>query len=171
MEKKDKTKENMKSKIRYTAKDIQHYNGILIESLKSEFRLVNERMDHLEQRLICRMDETDLRNERRFRDIESILRLHTEYHRQHFESWKENDKKWDENNRRWEENNKRWDENNQRWNENSLFLRENAKSLDQKFNELHQRFDQIDQKLILISDKVEFHDHEIQALKLRESFT
>jgi chromosome segregation ATPase len=60
-----------------TAKQIQHYNAVLIESLESNFKFVIEKVDGMESRLNQRIDEERAKNDERFDRIESVLSYHS----------------------------------------------------------------------------------------------
>ena len=76
-----------------SAAQIQHYNAILIEDLKSEFRFVVEHMSGIEQRLTDRMDKTDAANNERFDNIEAVLKIHSQMLQENSKRWEANEKR------------------------------------------------------------------------------
>jgi len=87
--KKDKTKVSDPA----SAKEIQHYNAVLIEELKSQFQMVTENTKTSEERLTKNMNERFAEQDDRFKTFEIILKYHTELF------WK-NDKRWEDNGKR-----------------------------------------------------------------------
>ncbi|GEM_PF-3063488 len=137
-----KNKKSSKVSLQGTTKEIQHYNAVLIEALKSDFRAVTEGMNGMEVRLVRRMDETDQKNEKRFDDIEAILRLHTH--------------KFEENDKRWESNEKRLDRIDGR-----------LTNVEVRLTGVESRLTNVETKLDLVVDKVEKHDQEIEHFKVQ----
>ena len=139
-QKPSKTTPKKESVIMTSAQEIQHYNAIMIEELRSQFRAVIEHSTSIEQRLVARMDQTDEKTERRFQDIETILKQHSELHRQNLARWDANDKRWDANDKRWDAN-------------------------DKRLEKIEQRLTGIESKADQTGEKVEAHDHDIQELR------
>lgn len=137
-----------------TAKSIQHYNAVLIEDLRSEFKFVVEHVSDVERRLTEKIDDSNTEHRERFKTIEAILKLHTEMLHENGERWKRNEDRWNQNERRWEQNDKRWEQNDKRWEEN-----------DKRWEENERKLTRIEEKLDHVAEKVERHDHDIQEIK------
>jgi uncharacterized protein (DUF3084 family) len=100
MPEKKKTSKNKKEKPLSSAAQIQHYNALLIEDLKSDFKFVVEHMNGIEKRLTERMDRTDAANQQRFDTIEAILKLHSQHFQKNEERWQKNEERWQKNEER-----------------------------------------------------------------------
>lgn len=66
-----------------SAAQIEHYNAILIEDLRSQFRLVIEHVQTASSSLGERIDRFEQKTESRFEIIETILRQHSEILNEH----------------------------------------------------------------------------------------
>lgn len=73
-----------------SSETIAHYNAVLIEDLRSEFKFVVEHVSSLSDRLDKKFDEQEVKFNERFNIIEAILQDHSC-------RWQENDKRWEEN--------------------------------------------------------------------------
>lgn len=74
--------------------EIQHYNAILIEEIRSEMKMVVEHVTTSEERIMARMDERFLEVDQSFDDVRRILSYHTELFRKNDERWQKNDERW-----------------------------------------------------------------------------
>lgn len=73
------------------AEEIAHYNGVLIENLRDEFRMVIEHVDGVKEQLIRRMDERFAKQDGRFDVIEAVLRHHSQMLQTNEERWTRNE--------------------------------------------------------------------------------
>lgn len=79
------------------ALEVGHQTAILVEGLRSDFRLVIEKVDGMEERLNHRADERFAQQDEKFDRIEAILRMHSQKHNQNDERWRQNDDRWEKN--------------------------------------------------------------------------
>lgn len=86
-----------KSKSDPLAKEIAHYNAILIEDLKDQFKFVIEHVSGVEERLTKRMDERFVAHDQRFDIIESVLTQHSKMLQANEERWNQNEERWNQN--------------------------------------------------------------------------
>lgn len=78
-----------------SAKDNQHYYAVLIEGLRSDFKMLIEKLDGMEARINQRFDETARETEENFKQVGIVLSHHSRLLEQNEQRWENNDKRLD----------------------------------------------------------------------------
>ncbi len=126
--------------------EMEHYNAVLIESLRADFKFVIEKVEGSETRIMQVMNTRFAEHEEYFRQIMKVLAHHSEMFQKNDQRWEQNDKRWDQNDKRWEQNDQRWEQNEKRW------------------QQAERSFDLINAKLDSVTMKVEDHDLKLQHI-------
>lgn len=83
---------------------VAHYIAVLVEGLRSDFRIVSEKVDCIEANIKKEMNERFDQQNERFNIIETVLKMHSQMLQTNEKRWEENEKRWEANDKRWEEN-------------------------------------------------------------------
>ena len=77
------------------AETIQHYNAVLIEDLKSQFKMVIERSEGAEERTRQFIEELHTKTQERFDNVDLVLRHHSELFEEMDERFNKVDQRFD----------------------------------------------------------------------------
>lgn len=157
--KKSKTKmkkdKQSKDKRRTSEKEtVAHYNAVLIEGLKSDFRFVIEGLEGLRSELKQGMNEKFAEVDENFHTIRLVLQSHSR-------QFEKIDQRFEQIDHRFEKVNQRFDQIDQRFDQ----IDQRFEKVDQRFENMDQRFNTFEFKFDRVAEKVEGHDQAIQYLK------
>lgn len=94
---------------------IAHYSAVLVEDLKSQFKLVIEHVEGIREALGQKIDILEQKVDKLEQRVDK--------------GFAENERRWQENERRWQENKQLWQENKRLWQENDGWQHEAIKTL------------------------------------------
>lgn len=126
---------------------IAHYNAVMIEELRSQFKFVIEKSEGVEERTRQLINELHQKTEERFDDVDLVLRKHSEMFVQVDQRFDRLVKKVDGHDQRFESLEHKFDR------------------LEKKVDGHDQRFDTLERKMDEVVEIVQRHEKDIQELK------